>query len=264
MMILGKKDKAIALIAVILLVLIVSAAVLALAVLLSTELNSGPAISAMDQALFAAQTGVYRFIAEYKLRPARLSTYGSSLPGNCQYFCQNQIDFLIVDADNPQIASSGGTNNLLQNIPIASLYAGTLSIISIKLEWDFGGTMNKVSINNKNVWTGNAASGAVINLSSPVNISGTDPMTWIGNNSWRFSNSIANNSTIILTINPGSPNQSRRIYLYNKGRSGNKEFAITCTGRVIKGASWKRTIKATYDIGVDRITSWQESVNHVI
>ena len=84
------------------------------------------------------------------------------------------------------------------------------------------------------------------------------------NNNFTFSSAIPLNAVISVTFYCSGDGSSREAILYNNGRSGNKEFPITATGKVVTGKfTWRRTIEAAYDAGDQKITSWNETENHL-
>ena len=84
------------------------------------------------------------------------------------------------------------------------------------------------------------------------------------NNFFTFNSAIPLNSVISVTFYCSGDGSSRKALLYNNGRSGNREFSVTATGKAMAGTSaFKKTIEATYDVGVNTITSWNETDSHL-
>lgn len=273
----GKKG--IALIVVIIIILIAAIATLGISVFVSSSLSLNAARAAMETALFAAQAGVYAAIYDYLATPGQPYWDRASdvvIMNNVYYSSggrgatRKAANFLLIDADNPQTVNSSGTNNMLQRIPLTNInQAQSITVNRMMVEWsNFGGNLNRIQLGGTTRWTGTAASGQLITLTSQFTMNAQQSFPAATANTWRFTVSIPssgnNNAAIILVTFYFTDNSTRKAYLMNNGRSGNNEFSITATGEVKSAASsWKRTIDATYDAGVNRITSWQEIDTHL-
>lgn len=261
-------SKGIALIAVIALILFAAIIILGISSFVSNSiaLNAGRAY--MEGAFAAAQAGIYASLYDYTADGFWVKqTADVTVMNNVSYKAGKDADFLLIDSDDPRTAKSGSTKNcLLCNIPLSNINQTQPIIVNqMKVEWyNFGGNLEKITLGstNPNNWSGTAASGQVLTLTRQFTLDAQEPFSNKNDNTWIFSDTIPNNATIIVTFYfmDGS---NRKAYLMNNGRSGNKEFSITATGKVHGASDWKRTIRATYDIGVSKFTSWQETGDHI-
>lgn len=260
--------KGIALIAVIIIILITAIAVLGIVVFISNSLLLNVARASMEKAIFAAQAGAYAAIYDYLANapgaPYWAKARDVNIIGNVYYDVGKDANFLLVDADNPQTVNDSGTNNRLQRIALRNTnQTQTIRVNRMKVEWyNFGGNLNRIALGGNARWTGTATSGQLITLSSIFTLNARQSFTGTTGNTWRFTTTIPNNAIILVTFY-FTDNSTRKAYLLNNGRSGNNEFSITATGEVRGSVNWRRTIEATYDMGVRRITSWQETDSHI-
>lgn len=258
-----KHTKGIGLIVLIIIILIVAMAVLGIAIFISRGLFLNTVRASMEQAIFAAQAGVCAGISAatppsyYWYKTSNVNILGN---GYVRYSVGKDANFLLVDADNPKSISSDGL--ILQRIPLTNLNSiQAITVNQMKVEWDFGGTLDLVVLGGVEHLV-SATSGQIFSISPQFTMNAQQSFMGDGDNFWMFRDSIPSNAIVIVTFyfTDGS---SRKAYLLNNGRSGNREFSITATGQVRGFTNWKRTIEATYDAGVDRITSWQEVDSHI-
>lgn len=259
--------KGIALIAVIIIILITAIAVLGIVVFISNSLLLNVARASMEGAIFAAQAGVYAAIYDYLATPSQAywsKATNVNIIGNVYYHIGRDANFLLVDADNPQTANSSGTNNRLQRILLSNInQTQAIRVNRMRVEWyNFTGNLNQIVLGGTTRWSGTATSGQPITLNSIFTLNARQAFTGTTSNTWRFTTTIPNNAIILVTFS-FADNSTRKAYLFNNGRSGNNEFSITATGEVRGAARWRRTIEATYDVGVRRITSWEEWDSHI-
>ncbi|MDP3789403.1 MAG: hypothetical protein Q8R48_03260 [Candidatus Omnitrophota bacterium] len=262
-------QKAVALILVIIIIAVVAVVVLGIASFISSGLALNIARSYTERAIFGAQAGVYAAIRDYIATTPRywVKARNTNVLGNVYYSIGRDANFLLIDADNPQI-----TNNIIQRIPLSNInQTQAITADKMKVEWyNFPANtrLNRITLGGSQRWTGSAISGQTppLTLSPAFRLNARQTITGTMANSWRFTNNIPKNAIIIVTFyysTPSGDGSSRTVYLYNNGRSGNYEFSITATGEAREKVRWKRTIEATYDAGVNRITSWQETQNHI-
>lgn len=272
--------KGIALIAVIIIILFVIIATLGISVFISRGAVLNVVRASREGALYAAQAGVYAAIYDYLANSAQpyWDTASDVNVANNVYYCvggrgstRRMANFLLVDADNPQTANSIGTNNRLQRIPLSNInQTQSITVNRMMVEWyNFAGSLNQIALGGTTRWSGTASSGQLITLASQFTMNAQQSFSAATDNTWRFTVSIPNNAIIAVTFY-FTDNSTRKAYLMtnkyqeSSSRSGNKEFTITSTGEVrLGGNPWRRTIEATYDVGVNRITSWQESDTHL-
>ncbi len=237
-------------------------AVSGIAVFISNSLVLNVVRASMEGALFAAQAGVYAAIYDYMASPTQpywIKAANVNIIGNVYYSVGKDANFLLLDADNPQTANASGTNNQLQRISLTNInQTQAIRVNRMMVEWyNFGGNLNRIVLGGTTRWTGSAISGQLITLSSTFTMNARQAFTGTTSNTWRFTATIPKEAIILVTFY-FTDNSTRKAYLFNNGRSGNNEFSITATGEVRGATNWRRTIEATYDVGVNRITSWQE------
>lgn len=263
---LGKKG--IALITVIIIILITGILLFNAISFISNNLALSISRTSSIQALYLAQAGLYYALA-YHINgyssPYWIKYRNRQVSGNFYYNVGVDANFLLVDADKPYIDDSDGTDNALRRVHLSNLnYSSPITVNSLKVEWyNFGGLLNRVRLggSNRNL-NPPVSSGSVINLANPFTLNARKAYDGDDDNGWRFTTTIPNNGIVVVTFY-FSDGSSRKAYLLNNGRSGNNEFSITATGEVRDKIRWRRTIEATYDVGVNKITSWQEKDTHI-
>lgn len=278
-----KKNNGMALIAVVAFILVVSIMVIGLAGFVSTFLRVNSSRIDMIRAFGAAMGGADLALSDYNADPG--NPYWSriearKMEGSENIFCSagKDADFLMVDADCPRVEDFVSADDTLNNIPLSclSLFDKPVSIEidKIKTEWTgISGSLESISLGGGECWSGSASSGQIIDIDPNIRlyaINSADPGNGMFNefsskddNMWRFGSPIPRQAVVAVTFyfTDGS---SRRAILFNKGRSGNKEFSITSTGEVRKGSyKEKRTLRSTYDIGTKKITSFEEILSHI-
>jgi len=81
----------------------------------------------------------------------------------------------------------------------------------------------------------------------------------------QFSVNVPASITVMVTFNLSDGSYFKK-YLVIGGEVTNNEFSLKATGKIQGGSSIetrKRTIIATYDVGTNKITSWEESQQHL-
>lgn len=260
MAILLNNRSGIALILVIAVILIVAIMVAGITAFVSGSLMLNSVRSSMEKALYAAQAGIYAAIYDYLADPAnpywRKARDIVMIP-NVSYSVGKDADFLLVDADYPDLY-----NAIVRRINLFNTNDNqSITVDRMALEWaNFpGASLTQITLGGRRCWSGSAKSGEMVTLSRRFRLDARQSATGVTTNAWQFSSNIPKEAMIEATFyfTDGS---SRKALLYNMGRSGNLEFSVTATGR---SGSWKRTVEATYDTGVNRITSWQETDSHI-
>lgn len=253
-----------ALIVVIVVILIVAILVLGIISFVSNNLALDAARSAEVAARAAAQAGIYWGIIDYKTdnKLSKVTSDSYLISNVASYKMGEDANLLLVDADKPLgILSTSLTNIGLANISLTQ----SVTISRVVVEWDFGGNITAVALGGapgpNYSWIGSRTSPADITLAAPYTIAASGSYA---NNFFRFSSAIPLNAVISVTFYSSGDSSSRKALLYNNGRSGNREFSITATGKVKAGENtFKKTIEATYDAGVNKITSWNETDSHI-
>ena len=259
-----------ALIVITILVIITSVVVLSIADFLSNALPLNISRWCMSEAMHAARAGVYMAIRDYRETANKLYWVKTlafvNITGGSYYKIGKDSNFLLADTDNPQIANdgSGGIDKALTRISLSNLNeTQAITVNRVKLEWANMGsaTLNSLVLGSAPTpqWTGLGLSGDTLTLNPQFTLAAKAAAAI---NLFSFSSAIPRDAVIFATFYfiDGS---ARKACLYNAGRSGNCEFSITSTGEFRSSKRWKRTIEATYDTSVNRITSWQETGNHL-
>ncbi len=257
-------EKGIALIVVIVIVVITAIIILGIASFISNALALATAKSSMEGALFAAQAGIYAAIYDYLAVPSArywTKTANVNITGNKYYSVGKDANFLLVNAFNPQIS-----NKVLQAVPLSNInQTQAITVKQMIVEWTglSGSTrLNQVYLGGTRRWNSSVSSGQLLTLSPQFQMNATVVYSGTTQNRWIFSVNLPTNATVIVTFifTDGS---SRKTYLLNEGHGGNNEFSITATGAVRGTTNWRRSIEATYDVTVGKITSWQEVGSHI-
>ena len=213
-----------------------------------------------DKALYAAQAGVMRAIVDYQDGGVWDSAQNVNLGDNVYYHVGEDGNFLVVDASNSQI-SGGGRH--LRRIPIQNINASTsITITDMVVSWTFGGDISKVKLGGSTVWDDSASSPATLDITDFAISSGA---AHAGNNDqkWEFDNAVSGDVVVTFIFSDAS---SYETLLLDQGSTVNNQFSITATGEVRNGSTVevRKTLVATYDVGEDEITSWEESNDHII
>jgi len=213
-----------------------------------------------DKALYAAQAGVMRTIVDYQDGGTWDSAQDVNLMDEFYYQLGEDANFLLVNASNVQL--SGGDEHL-RRIPIQNINAtSSITITNMTVTWTFGGDIDKVKLGGSTVWDDSASSPADIDITDFAIASG---VSHTGNNDqkWEFEDDITGDIEVTFIFSDGS---SYKALLLDDDNSVDNEFSIKATGEVRNAAVVKarRTLVATYDVGEDEITSWEESAGHII
>ncbi|MDD5423083.1 MAG: hypothetical protein PHT32_06670 [Candidatus Omnitrophica bacterium] len=280
--------KGLALIVVIIVIVIASIALLAIASGISNSAMLTTMRMSRDKALYAAEAGVYDVIRKYKeMRPTmerssymqlgtetRLDqrTSGSSNPLGLSYSYPGTYykafsppDFLLIDASNPTTENHAGDswvgNIFITNISGYYIMNGFYPIQKMKVEWTgMANTGVGYYWNGRFYWV-NFSSGDFVNFGSNVTMRYGQKNVGFG---MYFDNDVPSTATITVSFYFAASPEPRKFVIIRNGYSGNNEFQITSTGRVAAGpATFRRTIKATYDVKTDKVTSWVETDAHI-
>ncbi len=254
------KNKGFVLIEVIIIIVLLAIITLGITVYISEALLLNISDINQEKAIYSAQAGVMRAIVDYVDGGSWDSAESINVVGEFYYHVGQDANFLVIDASNPE--TSGGDKHL-RKIPIENINSsGDIIIADMVVSWTFGGNITKVKLGNTDVWSGNTASPASIDV---TDLTLTPGAVYSGNNDqkWEFQNAI--DGDVIVTFIFGDDSQRKAVLLDDNFGSDN-EFSITATGEVRNGAKVeaRRTINATYDVGTSEITSWEESQNHII
>jgi len=250
--------KGIVLIGVIIIIVALSIVALGITIYISEALRANVGNINQTKALYMAQTGIMRAIVDYRDGGSWNPAQNVNVEGGFYYHLGKNANFLLVDASAPKISGKKLIKIPIQNINASS----SITITDMIVSWGFGGSLVGVKLGNTLVWSGTASSPASLNVTDLTIASGTS-YSGYNDQEWEFSTaSIIGDVVCTFILSDGSQIKS---YLIKNDLSGSKEFSITATGEVRSGTAVqaRRTLNATYDIGTSKITSWQESQNHI-
>ncbi len=255
------KNKGIALIAAIMLIVFVSASVLGLSVFIGGWIRQINSDLINTKCLYLAQAGAQDAI--YEVRSSFLSpatTYGSFTTGlstvatgetyrrgvSANTALAGAADFFMADVSTSTISTTTVTGAQYQKA--TSSATPVVTINQIKVEWVKTGSVvyfRQLKLNNVTVFTSaaNNVSGYVATLSPAVTYSNTSFSTTA--NSVIFSATVASGLTSIDLTYIMSDGSSKKVRIYPASNSC--QFSICSTGKVA-GSNIYRTIKVTYDL----------------
>ena len=137
-----------------------------------------------------------------------------------------------------------------------------LTITQMQVNWtpDSGENLTMINFGGATAeWSGTAASGTNIDMTDftiPAGQTENDIRL-----DWEVGSDItAMTITAVLTFSDGS---TLETVLLNQGGGGSNAITITSTGKVVAADTWRRTLKAAYDVGTSEIISWDESQEHL-
>jgi hypothetical protein len=156
--------KGIALVAVIIVMALAAMITLSIASFTANSIYLNTARSAQAAAQGAAQAGVYWAITDYRAgnRWAKVAADSYIIPGFASYKVGKNANFLLVDARYPQVSG-----NTLQRFTLSNLtQTGTITVNRIVVEWNSGGNLTQIVLNNASRWAGAKTSPADVTLTS--------------------------------------------------------------------------------------------------
>lgn len=216
-----------------------------------------------EKALYMAQAGVMRAIVDFRDGGLWSSVQNNNEAGDEFYYhLGKNANFLCVNAATPQLSGKQ-----LKRIAIKNIHAtSAITITNIIVSWTFGGNITKVTLGSNTVWTGTASSPASLDISDFIIAAG---VYYASNNDqiWEFSGNVPSvASTDVVVTFVFSDGSSYKAYIFKDGKGADKEFSITSTGEIRRGAAIaaRRTLVATYDNGTNKFTSWEETQSHII
>ena len=255
------KNKGIALIAAIMLIVFVSASVLGLSVFIGGWIRQINSDLINTKCLYLAQAGAQDAI--YEVRSSFLSpatTYGSFTTGlstvatnetyrrgvSANTALAGAADFFMTDVSTSTISTTTVTGAQYQKA--TSSATPVVTIAQMKIEWvKTGGVVyfRQLKLNNVTVFTSaaNNVSGYTAVLTTPTTYSTTNFSTLA--NSVIFSATVASGLTSLDVTYIMTDGSSKKVRLYPASNSC--QFSISSTGKVA-GSNIYRTIKATYDL----------------
>ena len=265
-------NKGIALILVILLLMIVPVAVLGMALFVSQGTRLSVLRANSNSAIFLAQAGINKAIVDSKTGPYAIPVAFTQLGTNLFYRYGREISLLSVNASQCYFISY----TVLKNIPLRNVStANSIRVEKMIVEWDTtsGAHLTNIYLGGvKRIGPISADSGQLLNLNVLFVLLAGASYNGVEDNRWEFDRPVqltANKYNTPLSVTFIMADNSRRkaVMISKDFLTGNNEFSITATGRVgdqgSGSAARKRTIEATYDMGKNVITSWQETALHL-
>lgn len=254
-------NKSIVLIEVIIIVVLLAIIALGIATYVTEGLRYNISNINQDKALGMAQAGIMRAIVDYKDDGRWSAAENVNVVEGLYYHIGGEkANFLLVDASSPRVAGQE-----LHNIPISNINTtNSIRITNMVVSWSFGGSLRMVWVaDGSPVWSGTKSSPANLDIVD-VTIPAATAYTALRDQAWQFSSNIPSGFSMTVTF-IFSDGSSQKVIIAQNQRAGNKEFSIKSTGEVRSGSKVeaRRTLIATYDVKVNRITSWEETQDHI-
>jgi len=253
------QNKAVALIAVVIVITLLSIIALGIISYIANILSFNLAAIDQEKAFYAAQAGIMSAIVDYQNNGSITAETDIQISNDTYYSTGGAGMFFLADASNPRIVA----NRMLKDTTMTNLNSvDDLTITHIQVSWDPDGGENLTSIDLGRAtaeWTGTAISGTnidIIDFTIPAGTTEND--VWL---EWEVGTDISSMTiTVVLTFSDAS---TVEIVLLNAGQAGDNAIVLTSTGKVITAYTWQRTIKASYDPAVNELISWEESQDHL-
>lgn len=255
------KNRAIVLIEVIIIIIALAIVALGIATYITEGLRYNISNINQDRALYLAQAGIMQAVATYINTGSWSAMRNVNVAEGLYYHVGGgSSDFLLVDASDPMAVHKD-----LYSIPIKNLSLNSaITITSMVVTWNFGGRISRVRLGGTWVWSGSQYSPANLDIADFTLLAGAEYSTY-WHQTWNFSSQIPAGFSVTVTFT-FSDGTSRKVVLAQNQRAGNKEFSIKATGEVRSGnkVEARRTLVATYDTNTGKITSWEETQDHII
>ncbi|MCF7908238.1 MAG: hypothetical protein K9L86_05165 [Candidatus Omnitrophica bacterium] len=253
------KHKSFALIAVIIIVVLMAIVALGIVVYISQALEYNIASIDQQKAFYAAQAGVMAAVADYEADGLVSAQADIAIDPNTYYSFGGSGMFFIADSSTTNIIA----NRKLKNVSMTNVSGGDLTITHVQVSWTPDAGENLISIDLGRAtaeWTGTAQSGTNIDMADFTIPAGTtENDVWLD---WEIGSDITPMTiTAVITFSDGS---TVEVMLLNSGLTSDNVMNITSTGKIVTNYTWRRTLKAAYDIGTSKIVSWEESQDHIL
>jgi len=253
------QNKAVALIAVVIIITLSSIIALGIVTYITNILSLNLATIDQGKAFYAAQAGIMSAIVDYQNNGSITAETDIQMSNDTYYSTGGAGMFFLADATNPSIVA----NRKLKDTPMTNLNSvDDATITHMQVSWDPDGGENLSGIDLGRAtaeWTGLAPSGTnidIIDFTIPAGTTEND--VWLD---WELGTDIS--SMTIIVVLTFSDESTVEIVLLNAGQAGDNAIVLTSTGKVTTAHTWKRTIKASYDPAVNEIISWEESQDHL-
>jgi len=252
-------NKAVTLIGVIIMIVFLSIVALGIVVYISEGLKFNTARINQEKALYAAQAGIMKAVVDYVNNGSMSAETDTQITDNIYYSIGGAGMFFLADCSNPMIVAV----RKLINITMTNVNAvEDVTITHMQVSWTPDGAENLISIDlGRGVaeWSGTAQSGTNVDMIDyTIGAGTTENDVWLD---WELGSDITSMTiTAVLTMSDGS---TVEIMLLDEGLGSSNAVVITSTGKVVTSDTWKRTLKANYDVGTSKIISWEESQGHL-
>ncbi|MBU2251760.1 MAG: hypothetical protein KKH25_05835, partial [Candidatus Omnitrophica bacterium] len=210
-------------------------------------------------ALYAAQAGVMAAVADYKNDGLVTAQTDTQIAANTYYSFGGSGMFFIADCSSPSIVA----DRKIKNISMTNVGATDLTITHMQVSWTPNNGENLINIDlgrATSEWSGTAPSGTNIDMIDYTIPAGTtENDVWLD---WSVGSSISSKTiSVVVTFSDGS---TVEIMLLDAGLGSANAMMITSTGKVVAPDTYRRTLKAAYDVGTSEIISWEESQEHLM
>jgi len=251
--------RGIVLIGVIIIIVLLGIIALGIITYITEGLRFNIASVEQQKALYAAQAGIMKAIVDYRDDSSITEGTDTEIADNLYYSIGGAGMFFLADCSSPRIIA----DRKLKDITMTNVSsADDLTITHMQLSWtpDGGENLTSIDLGRSTVeWTGTAQSGTNIDMADFTIPAGqTENDVWLD---WETGSDITSMTiSAVLTFGDGS---TLEIMLLNAGQGSSNAIVITSTGKAVATDTWRRTIKASYDVGTSEIISWEESQDHL-
>jgi len=265
------RKKGIVLIEIIMIIVLLTVVIVGITSYIMESLRYNVSMMNSDKALYMAQAGVMSVISDYQIDnivTAPLYSVNVNSPSEFYYSIESNSNFLIIDGS---LCKANG--RVINHWPLQNISSTTPVVLDhVTITWDFPANLMSMKLGNQFIFkNGSLSSPALINNINGY--SGTIPLTipagtsYLGPNDqyMHFDANIPAGITVSVVFN-FSDGTAYSKTLVKSGNTTNSEFTIKATGKILAGIApiRRRTLLVTYDIGTQKITSWQETQSHIM
>ena len=252
-------EKGIVLIVLVIIIVLLAIVALGIATYITEALNFNIANIDQEKALYAAQAGVMSAIVDYVNNGSITAETDIQIADDTYYSTGGAGMFFLADCSSPRIIAS----RKIKDISMTNLNStDAVTITHMQVSWtpDEGENFTSIDLGRATVeWTGSVPSGTNVDMTDytiGAGISEND--VWLD---WETGSDMSLKTiSAVLTFSDGS---TLEIVLLDEGQGSDNAIVITSTAKAVGSYTWKRTIRAGYDVGTNEITSWEESLDHL-
>ena len=254
------RKRSIVLIEVIIIIVLLAIVVLGIATYISEALNFNVTSINQQKAIYAAQAGVMKAIVDYETNGSITAAVDAQIADNLYYSIGGAGMFFLADCSSPSIVAG----RKLKNINMTNLSStDAVTITHMQVSWtpDGGENLTEIDLGRATAeWSGSASSGTNLDMTDyTIGAGVTENDVWLD---WEVGSDIsAMTISAVLTFSDAS---TLEIVLLEAGQGSSNAIVITSTGKVVSPYTWRRTLKAGYDVGTSGIISWEESQDHIM